>query len=40
MCDLYTGSLIALGLILFVITFVILSLAKLNLMRMQHQPGR
>jgi phosphate transport system permease protein len=38
--DLYTGSLIALGLILFVITFVILSLAKLNLMRMQRQPGR
>ncbi len=38
--DLYTGSLIALGLILFIITFVILSLAKLNLMRMQRQPGR
>ena len=38
--DLYTGSLIALGLILFVITFIILSLAKLNLMRMQRQPGR
>jgi phosphate transport system permease protein len=38
--DLYTGSLIALGLILFLITFVILSLAKLNLMRMQRQPGR
>jgi phosphate transport system permease protein len=31
---------VALGLILFVITFVILSLAKLNLMRMQRQPGR
>jgi phosphate transport system permease protein len=38
--DLYTSSLIALGLILFIITFVILSLAKLNLMRMQRQPGR
>jgi phosphate transport system permease protein len=38
--DLYTGSLIALGLILFLITFVILSLAKLNLMRMQRRPGR
>jgi phosphate transport system permease protein len=38
--DLYTSSLVALGLILFVITFVILSLAKLNLMRMQRQPGR
>ena len=33
--DLYTSSLVALGLILFVITFVVLALAKLMLMRMQ-----
>jgi len=38
--DLYTSSLIALGLILFVITFIILALAKLMLMRMQRQAGR
>jgi phosphate transport system permease protein len=38
--DLYTSSLIALGLILFVITFIILALAKLMLLRMQRQAGR
>jgi phosphate transport system permease protein len=38
--DLYTSSLIALGLILFVITFIILALAKIMLMRMQRQAGR
>jgi phosphate transport system permease protein len=38
--DLYTSSLIALGLILFVITFIILALAKLMLMRIQRQAGR
>jgi phosphate transport system permease protein len=38
--DIYTSSLIALGLILFIITFIILALAKLNLMRLQRQPGR
>ncbi len=38
--DLYTSSLIALGLILFVITFIILALAKLMLMRMQTQGRR
>ncbi len=35
--DLYTSSLIALGLILFVITFIILALAKLLLMRLERQ---
>jgi phosphate transport system permease protein len=38
--DLYTSSLIALGLVLFVITFIILALAKIMLMRMQQQAGR
>jgi phosphate transport system permease protein len=38
--DLYTSSLIALGLILFVITFIILALAKVMLIRMQRQAGR
>src|SRR5215470_3570686 len=38
--DLYTSSLIALGLILFVITFIILALAKLMLLRMQRQAGK
>ena len=38
--DLYTSSLIALGLILFVITFFILAAAKLMLMRMQRQEDR
>jgi len=38
--DLYTSSLIALGLILFMITFVVLALARLMLMRMNRQGGR
>ncbi len=37
--DLYTSSLIALGLILFFITFVVLSIARLLLMRMQRREG-
>jgi phosphate transport system permease protein len=35
--DLYTSSLIALGLILFVITFIVLAAARLMLMRMQRR---
>jgi phosphate transport system permease protein len=35
--DLYTSSLIALGLILFVITFFVLAVAKLMLMRLERQ---
>jgi len=38
--DLYSSSLIALGLILFVITFIILALAKVMLMRMESQGRR
>ena len=38
--DLYLSSLIALGLILFVITFVVLALAKLLLIRLEQQAGR
>jgi len=38
--DLYTSSLIALGLILFFITFVVLAAARLMLMRMARQEGR
>jgi phosphate transport system permease protein len=37
--DLYTSSLIALGLILFVITFVVLAAARLMLMRLERQKG-
>lgn len=37
--DIYTSSLIALGLILFLITFVVLALAKLMLLRMQQKEG-
>jgi phosphate transport system permease protein len=37
--DLYLSSLIALGLILFLITFVVLALAKLLLIRLQQQAG-
>ena len=37
--DLYLSSLIALGLILFLITFVVLALAKLMLIRLQQQAG-
>ena len=38
--DLYSSSLVALGLILFVITFIILALAKVMLMRMESQGRR
>ena len=38
--DLYTSSLIALGLILFVITFIVLAFAKVMLMRLEAQAGR
>ena len=37
--DLYLSSLIALGLILFVITFFVLAVAKILLMRMQRRLG-
>ena len=37
--DLYTSALIALGLILFVITFIVLAFAKLLLLRLQKQAG-
>ncbi len=37
--DLYTSSLIALGLILFVITFFVLAAARLMLMRLERQKG-
>jgi phosphate transport system permease protein len=37
--DLYLSSLIALGLILFVITFIVLALAKLLLLRLERQTG-
>jgi phosphate transport system permease protein len=38
--DLYFAALIQLGLILFVITFIVLSLSKLLLMRLARQEGR
>jgi phosphate transport system permease protein len=38
--DLYTASLIALGLILFFITFIVLAAARLMLMRMAQKEGR
>jgi phosphate transport system permease protein len=38
--DLYTSALIALGLILFVITFIILAIARYMLMRLHMQEGR
>jgi phosphate transport system permease protein len=38
--DLYLSSLIALGLILFAITFVVLAIAKLMLMRLERQFGK
>jgi phosphate transport system permease protein len=38
--DLYLSSLIALGLILFAITFVVLAIAKLLLLRLERQVGR
>ena len=37
--DLYTSSLIALGLILFVITFIVLAIARLMLMRIAQKAG-
>ncbi len=37
--DLYLSSLIALGLILFVITFIVLAIAKLLLIRLERQAG-
>ncbi len=37
--DIYTSSLIALGLILFVITFIVLAAARLMLMRLERQKG-
>jgi phosphate transport system permease protein len=38
--DLYRSSLIALGLLLFVVTFIVLTIAKLLLLRMNRQFGR
>ena len=38
--DLYTASLIALGLLLFVITFIVLAIARYLLMRLEQQDGR
>ena len=38
--DLYTSSLIALGLILFMITFVVLAFARLMLLRLDQKAGR
>jgi phosphate transport system permease protein len=37
--DLYTSSLVALGLILFFITFVVLAAARLMLMRIEKKAG-
>lgn len=37
--DLYTSSLVALGLILFIITFIVLAAARLMLMRLERQKG-
>jgi phosphate transport system permease protein len=37
--DLYTSSLIALGLILFVITFIVLAIARYMLLRIQQRAG-
>ena len=38
--DLYTSSLIALGLILFFITFIVLACARLMLMRLEYKAGK
>jgi phosphate transport system permease protein len=38
--DIYTSSLVALGVLLFIITFSVLAFAKLLLMRMQKKAGR
>ena len=37
--DLYTSSLVALGLILFLITFIVLAAARLMLMRIAQKAG-
>jgi phosphate transport system permease protein len=37
--DLYTSSLIALGLILFVITFIVLAIARYMLLRLEQRTG-
>ncbi len=37
--DIYLSSLVALGLILFLITFIVLAIAKLMLMRLERQAG-
>ncbi len=37
--DLYTSALIALGLILFVITFIVLAIARIMLMRLNARMG-
>jgi ABC-type phosphate transport system permease subunit len=37
--DLYTSSLVALGLILFFITFIVLAIARYMLMRIQRKIG-
>jgi phosphate transport system permease protein len=37
--DLYVSSLVALGLLLFVITFMVLAVAKVMLMKLQKQAG-
>ncbi|MBB3974756.1 phosphate ABC transporter permease subunit PstC [Hansschlegelia beijingensis] len=37
--ELYTSSLIALGLILFIITFIVLAIARLMLLRLERQQG-
>jgi phosphate transport system permease protein len=37
--DLYTSALITLGLILFVITFIVLAIARLMLMRIEKKAG-
>jgi phosphate transport system permease protein len=38
--DLYTSSLIALGLILFIITFIVLAFARLMLLRLEQKAAR
>ncbi len=38
--SLYTSSLIAIGLILFMITFVVLAIARIMLMRLEMQQGK
>jgi phosphate transport system permease protein len=37
--DIYLSSLIALGLILFVITFIVLAIAKILLIRLEKEKG-